>query len=157
MAFTAKRTPIAAAESEQPLLRAVDRVMGEDRSPSLKLIASNGAEFLLPASVVRLMHQVVGALAEGQVVCLVPLHRELTTQEAADLLNVSRPYLIKLLDEGVLPYSKLSRHRRIRFADVMAYKERRDADATRALDAMVQLSQELGLYDDDDDAATRCR
>src|SRR4051812_9301871 len=106
--MTAERVPIAAAEHEQPMLRAVGQVMQKDRSPCLKLVASNGREFVLPPSVVHLLRQVVGALAEGQVVSLVPLHKELTTQEAADLLNVSRPYLIRLLNKGALPYSKLS-------------------------------------------------
>jgi excisionase family DNA binding protein len=155
MTLTAERTPVAAAESEQPILRAVGRVMQQDRAPALKLIASNGAEFILPPSVLRLFQQVVDALAQGQVVSLVPLHKELTTQEAADLLNVSRPYLIKLLDQGALPYSKLSSHRRIRFADLMVYKLERDAQREHALDAMAQLNQELGLYSDDTDATKK--
>ena len=151
MAITAHNDPLAAAESEQPLLRAVGKIMQQDRAPALKLIASNGAEFVLPATVLALLKQVIGALAEGQVVSLVPLHKELTTQEAADLLNMSRPYLIKLLDQGALPYSKLFSHRRIRFADLMAYKSRRDVERENALDSMAQLNQELGLYNDDGD------
>ncbi len=153
MVITAHNDPLAAAESEQPLLRAIGKVMQQDRAPALKLIASNGAEFVLPATVLALLKQVIGALAEGQVVSLVPLHKELTTQEAADLLNMSRPYLIKLLDQGALPYSKLSSHRRIRFADLMAYKSRRDVERENALDSMAQLNQELGLYNDDGDDA----
>ena len=153
MVLTAHNTPLAATESEQPLLRAIGKVMQQDRAPALKLIASNGAEFLLPSTVLALLGQVIGALAEGQVVSLVPLHKELTTQEAADLLNMSRPYFIKLLDQGALPYSKLSSHRRVRFADLMAYKSRRDAECEKALDSMAQLNQELGLYNDDGDAA----
>ncbi|HEY7832450.1 MAG TPA: helix-turn-helix domain-containing protein [Ktedonobacterales bacterium] len=76
-----------------------------------------------------------------------PLNKELTTQEAADLLNVSRPFLIKLLEQGGVPFAKTGSHRRIRFSDLMAYKHRRDADRQRALARLTQMSQEVGLYE----------
>jgi excisionase family DNA binding protein len=74
-------------------------------------------------------------------------HTELTTQEAADLINVSRPFLIKQLEEGIIPYHKVGKHRRIHFADLMEYKTNIDAARSKVLDEMVAISQQLGLYD----------
>jgi excisionase family DNA binding protein len=76
------------------------------------------------------------------------LRVELTTQAAADLLNVSRPHLIKLVDEGKIPYKKVGIHRRIRFQDLMNYKAKQDAEQRRLLAEMAQFSQDLNLYDD---------
>ena len=86
-------------------------------------------------------------MAQGNAVTLIPVHAELTTQEAADLLNVSRPFLIKLVDTGEIPCRKVGRHRRIRYNDLMAYKQRNDRLRRQALDEIVGISQELNLYD----------
>lgn len=80
----------------------------------------------LPTSALRLLVDILAELADGNAVQVVPVHAELTTQEAADLLNVSRPHIIKLLADGVLPFHKTGKHRRIRFADLMLFKSRRD-------------------------------
>ena len=76
---------------------------------------------------------------------MVPVHAELTTQEAADLLNVSRPHLVKLLEEGALPHHKTGRHRRVLFSDLMEYKQQRDAVSHKAMDELANLSEELGM------------
>jgi excisionase family DNA binding protein len=103
---------------------------------------------LLPASLFQLLRQAVTELAHGQVVTLVSCNKELTTQQAANLLGVSRPYLIKLLEQGEIPFVRTGTHRRILFDDLMAYKERRDAGRRKDLASLTQLSQELGLYND---------
>jgi excisionase family DNA binding protein len=92
-----------------------------------------------------LLDQVVRELLQGHAVGVVPLHKELTTQEAADLLGVSRPFLIGLLERGEVPYVTTGKHRRIRFSDLMEYKRRRDATRRQALDRLTELSQEYGL------------
>ena len=77
---------------------------------------------------------------------VVPVHAELTTQEAANILNVSRPHMVKLLEEGKLPFHKTGRHRRVLFADLMQYKAQREKESNEALQELADISQNLGLY-----------
>src|SRR5687768_15510931 len=102
---------------------------------------------VLPAAAVRLLGALLTELAKGNAVTLMPLYAELTTQEAAHLLNVSRPFLVGLLESGQLPYHKVGTHRRVRFADLMIYKRRRDEESESALRELAALSQELKLDD----------
>jgi len=99
----------------------------------------------LPTSALRLLIDILGELADGNAVQVVPVHAELTTQEAADLLNVSRPHLVKLLEGGSLPFHRTGKHRRIRFADLMAFKDQRDRDSEEALDELARQAQDLGM------------
>jgi excisionase family DNA binding protein len=99
----------------------------------------------LPTSALRLLVDILGELAEGNAVKVVPVHAELTTQEAADLLNVSRPHLVKMLEANALPYHKTGKHRRVRFADLMRFKAERDRASERAMEALAQQAQELGM------------
>lgn len=115
--------------------------------PSPKLVGPRGEEIELPESLFRVLRQIVYYLAHGRAVSVVPLNKELTTQEAADILNVSRPFLVKLLEQGDIPFVKTGAHRRIRFSDLMAYKQRRDAERQRALARLTEMSQEMGLYE----------
>ena len=99
----------------------------------------------LPTSFVRLMVDALAEIGKGNAVSIIPIHAELTSQEAADVLNVSRPYLIQLLDKGEIPFRKVNTHRRIRYDDVMAYKNRVDADRRAALEELAALDQQMGL------------
>ena len=99
----------------------------------------------LPAFALRLLDEILSELAMGNAVQVVPIHAELTTQEGADLLNVSRPHLVKLLDANVIPHSRVGRHRRVKFADLMAYKQRRAAESRQAMDELAAQAQELGM------------
>lgn len=92
-----------------------------------------------------MLAQVMGLLANGQGVALVPSEAQLTTQQAADMLNVSRPFLIGLLESGKIDYTKVGRHRRVAFATLMEYKRHADQRSRAAADELGALGQELGL------------
>lgn len=137
---------IIQAPQETDLIAQLEQILSLEASQA-KLVGSNGEEVLIPESVYTVLRQVVRAMASGQAITLVPHNRELTTQEAADILNVSRPFLIKLLEQEEIPYVKVGKHRRIRFQDLMAYKEQRDNKRSKLLDSLIQMSQEAGFYE----------
>lgn len=99
----------------------------------------------VPTSALRLLGDILGELANGNAVKVVPVHAELTTQEAADLLNVSRPHMVKLLEDGLLPFHKTGKHRRVLFADLMRFKDARDQASRDAMDELTRVSQELNM------------
>ena len=142
--------PVAAREQDQQNLAKLEDLLAhlelESETCRLRLVSPEGEEIELPEPVLRLLHQMVSELAQGNSVTIVPLHKVLTTQEAADILNVSRQYLVELLDAGAIPCTKVGTHRRIRFGELMDYKQQRDASRRQGLSRLTQTSQKLGLY-----------
>jgi excisionase family DNA binding protein len=102
-------------------------------------------EVELPTSALRLLIDVLAELADGNAVQVIPIHAELSTQEAADLLNVSRPHLVKLLEDGRLPHHRAGKHRRVLVSDVMAFKAERSRNSETALEALARQAQDLNL------------
>lgn len=137
--------PAAEESALLDLLRQALEAPGASASAA-RLLAAGGEPLELPESVYRVLVQTVRELADGNAVAVIPVQAELTTQEAADLLGVSRPYLIKLLGEGALPSTLTAgSHRRLRLADVLAYRRVRDRERRAALDEMSAEAERLGL------------
>ena len=99
----------------------------------------------LPQAAVNLLARILTEMALGNAITLIPIHAELTTQQAASLLGVSRPFLIEQIEAKKIPFRKVGTHRRIRFEDVMNYKRRIDADREKVLDQLAAEAQELKM------------
>ena len=115
------------------------RISLEARDDSRRVTAE------VPREVFELFLQLLTELAQGRAVTIVPGNKEVTTQEAADLLNVSRPYFVQLLEEGRIPFRKVGTRRRVRFEDLMTFKNRDDAARRKVADALAKEAEELGL------------
>ena len=112
-----------------------------------RLVGPTGEQIPLPEPMFHLLARMAEVLARGDAVTIVPVGQELTTQQAADLLNVSRQYLIRLLDANELPFSRTGgKHRRLRIEDVLAYKAKRDREREEGLDELAALTQDMGGY-----------
>lgn len=116
---------------------------------SPQLLGGGGRRVLLSGPVRDALRQVVSALRAGNAVTVGPYPTRLTTQQAAELLGVSRPTLVKMLDDGKIPYERPGGHRRLRLEDVLAYRARRRTERDGAMTELVRQSEQLGLYDDD--------
>jgi excisionase family DNA binding protein len=110
------------------------------------LLGPDGDQVPLPEEVYRVLVSVVEALREGKVITVMPQTQRLTTQEAADFLGISRPTLVKLLEQGKIPYDQPGRHRRILFSDLLRYVEQRHQERAAALDRMTEDASQGGLY-----------
>lgn len=102
-------------------------------------------EVALPAVAVRLLMDILSQMAQGNAVTIIPVHAELTTQQAADFLNVSRPFVTKLLQKGEIPFRKIGTHRRLKFEDILSYKKKTEVEQKQALDDLAAEAQELGM------------
>lgn len=117
-----------------------------DRPLALRVTDADGQEAIeLPASVGPLLVQILQDMAAGSTVAVLRKDAELTTQQAAKFLNVSRPFLVGLLEEGAVPFRKVGTHRRVRFEDVLRYKAATDTARRRALDELAADAQELDM------------
>lgn len=142
---------VAPSEADARLARESSRLLATrplDQRDSVRLRLDDEGEseaVVVPASAVRLLLRLLTEMSQGHAVTLIPTDAELTTQQAADLLNVSRPYVVKLLDAGRIPSRAVGRYRKVRFDDLMAYKRTEDEARLKALDELTALDQELGL------------
>ncbi|CAM5782313.1 helix-turn-helix domain-containing protein [Pigmentiphaga daeguensis] len=107
--------------------------------------ADRAHEMELSISTLRLVEEILNGLAKGDAIRVVSVNAELTTQEAADLLNVSRPHLVKLLEDGELAFLRTGKHRRVRLADLLQFKDAREQASVQAMDELSRQAQELGM------------
>ncbi|MBA0125650.1 helix-turn-helix domain-containing protein [Haloechinothrix sp. YIM 98757] len=142
--------------SNQPesLSALVTALRQDARGQESVLVASDESRIELPDDLVAVLRDVATALSQGFAVRVAPQHTTLTTSQAADVLGISRPTLVRLLEQGEIPFDKPGLHRRVRLADVLTYQERARRARSAGLDEMVRHSEEAGVYDIDEGATT---
>ncbi len=153
--LAAEHDLIVANESESSVLQKMEKILtnssNKDVAPAIehlpKLVSPDGSEIELPASVYQVLVKVVSYMLRGKAIHVIPLNKEVSTQEAAELLNVSRPYLVGLLEAGKIPFVKVGTHRRVPFTDLMAYRTLRYEEREKAIAEIARISQEEGHYD----------
>jgi excisionase family DNA binding protein len=151
------REPVEASDSEVSAILALAQLLNAGGSGTLRLVTESGESVLLAPSLARVLRRSARILAQGNAVVIHPQAQELTTQQAADLLQVSRPHLVQLLERGDIPFAKVGTHRRVRLADLLAYKRHWDVQRRQALGDLLRMSEESGAYDNDPSEALLSR
>jgi excisionase family DNA binding protein len=147
-----RMTPVAAPPEQQAQVAALSKALEDmahqrKRAPKCQLVGPRGENIPLPESVFYVLERVAEVMARGDSITVVPVGREVTTQQAAELLNVSRQYLVRLLDEGRISFRKVGKHRRLRVEDVLSFKAARDKDRRAGLRELSRMTEEFGGYD----------
>lgn len=124
---------------------ALSRLLREHPEIDRAQVRLDHEDLILPRAALDLLRKLLAEMAQGNAVTIVPVHAELTTQEAADMLNVSRPYLVKLLTEEQIPYTMVGSHRRVRLRDLLAYKQQQDERSRDALENLAEQAQDLDM------------
>lgn len=140
--------PALPTESEADLARKSSRLLAAciGNGPTARLRVINGNdEILVPVGALKLLVDILAQMGEGRGVTVLPIKAELTTQQAANLLNVSRPYLVNLLERGELNFRKIGKHRRILLEDLLAYQREMRKKQVAALEELAKQAQELGM------------
>ena len=147
-----RMTPIAVPPEQQAQVAVLSKALEDmahqprKRAPMCQLVGPKGESIPLPESVFFVLERVAEVMARGDSISVVPVGREVTTQQAADLLNVSRQYLVRLLDGGRIPFRKVGKHRRIRIADVLSFKGTRDKERRAGLRELSRMTEDVGGY-----------
>jgi excisionase family DNA binding protein len=146
-------TPVSVPEEQRDNVVALFKLLKHVQPAShevqaYKLTSPTGEVTEIPESVFLLLERVIEVLARGDAITIVPVAKELTTQQAANILNVSRQYLVRLLDDGRMPFRRTGTHRRVRMDDLVAFKRQRDRERTASLDDLSRLTQDFGGYDE---------
>ena len=136
--------PVFIPDTQQTQIRDLRQMI---RSGDAKLVGSDGRQIPIPQPVHDLLLIILNNLQAGKAISIVPEHRQLTTQSAADILGVSRVFLVGLLENGEMPFHMVGTHRRIYLRDLLDYKQRRDAARHTAIDDMAKAEMEAGTYD----------
>jgi excisionase family DNA binding protein len=150
MSAAASHTPTIPSEDDVKLAKETKKILALRLSSNMPLDLREMSmpqepPIRIPAPAAYLLVQILDEMSRGNAVKLLPIHAELTTQEAADLLNVSRPTLIRLLNEGKIEFHKVGTHRRVPFKSALAYKRQIDEERKAVLAELVAYDQELGI------------
>ena len=144
--------PVAPTEHESELAEASSRTLSsyvqDTEEQTIRVVSESGGKeesVKVPAVAFRLFVNILTQMAQGNAITLIPVNAEITTQEAADILNVSRPFLVKLLDSGEIPYRKVGTRRRVLYSDVADYKRRIDEKRRKTLADLAAEAQELDM------------
>ncbi|GGN62939.1 hypothetical protein GCM10010112_21670 [Actinoplanes lobatus] len=147
MSSTLRERTVLPPEDPADLVRFA-RGLNDAKAPGrAKLVGPDGSQIEIPDELYGVLCDVVSALSHGMAISIAPHNTMLTTQEAADLLNVSRPTLVRLLTDGEIPHTMRGRHRRVLLRDILDYSERTRAERRTTLDQMASDAEDDGLYD----------
>lgn len=133
-----------ALESYDALAAALDQI--HSAYPEIEIEETN-ERIKIPLKALQLLATILKENSQGRPVSIVPIATEITTQAAAELLGCSRPHLVKLLERGEINYTKIGKHRRIKYQDVIDYKKKMKAEQRKLLIEMMKADEESGLYD----------
>jgi excisionase family DNA binding protein len=143
---TATLDPVSLPVSQEEQVRAL-HVLLQEAGEALLIGKSGKPAMKLPDAVYDLLLQILSVMEEGKAISIVPVTQDLTTQQAAELLGVSRPFFVKLLETGHLPYHLTGTHRRVYLKDLLAFKQHRDQERHAAIERMADEADKAGLYD----------
>ena len=146
MAMLRERT-VLPPEDSSDLARFARRLARLEEPARARLVGPNGSQIDIPDELYGVLRDVMTALSHGLAISIAPHNTMLTTQEAADLLNVSRPTLVRLLTDGEIPYTMRGRHRRVMLRDILDYRDRTRRERRQTLDQMAVDAEDAGLYD----------
>lgn len=141
-----KKDQQIAIQSYQTLEAALRRISSQDPEVEIE-IEETRERIRIPIQALKLLSKILHATAQGKPISIVPLAMEVTTQSAADYLGCSRPHLVKLLEEGVIPFTRVGRHRRVKFEDLQNYKKAMKALQRKLLIEMMKQDEEYNMYD----------
>ncbi len=133
-----------AMQSYDALASVLDQLQSEN--PEIE-IEETEEKIKIPLRVLKLLAKILKVTSQGNPISIVPIATEMTTQAAAEFLGCSRPHLVKLLEEGKIPFAKVGKHRRVKFEDVVKFKEGMKANQEQLLMDIMRSDEELGLYD----------
>ncbi len=134
----------AAMESYNALAATIEQLHSEN--PEIE-IEETEEKIKIPLSALKLLAKILKEISQGRPISIVPIATEMTTQAAAELLGCSRPHVVKLLEEGKIAYTKVGKHRRIKYEDVINYRKKIKAEQKGIISEIMELDEESGLYD----------
>lgn len=140
---TRKEQQIARANSE--VIEQIVRKHSKSTQPVTLGVVGEDMQVSIPLPAFHFLSTILKHMAQGKAVSIIPSDAEVTTQQAADMLNVSRPHIVKLLEEGALPFRKVGTHRRIKLRDLDIYRQNMEKEREEALTELTRISQELDL------------